>query len=96
MIFYDFKSSLPPQDCTARLQIAFGTEAPYLCTVRSTPNIQCENCSDLSYRLRPFAISSELRDEEPLCSPLDLRTTLLRCCESVFGLSRAIFVEILS
>lgn len=34
MIFYDFKSSLSPQDCYARLQNAFGTEAPHLSTVR--------------------------------------------------------------
>ncbi|XP_026760939.1 histone-lysine N-methyltransferase SETMAR-like [Galleria mellonella] len=34
MIFYDFKSSLSPQDCAARLQNAFGREAPCLSTVR--------------------------------------------------------------
>ncbi|GBP85933.1 hypothetical protein EVAR_55675_1 [Eumeta japonica] len=32
MIFYEFKSSLSPQDCT--VQIAFGREAPHLNTVR--------------------------------------------------------------
>lgn len=34
MIFYDFKSSLSPQECSARLQNAFGLEAPHLSTVR--------------------------------------------------------------
>ncbi|GBP36477.1 hypothetical protein EVAR_8310_1 [Eumeta japonica] len=34
MILYDFKSSLSPQDCAARLQNAFGREAPHLSTVR--------------------------------------------------------------
>lgn len=34
MIFYDFKSSLSPQECAARLQNAFGREAPWLSTVR--------------------------------------------------------------
>ncbi|GBP39549.1 Putative uncharacterized protein FLJ37770 [Eumeta japonica] len=34
MIFYVFKSSLSLQDCTARLQNAFGREAPRLSTVR--------------------------------------------------------------
>lgn len=34
MIFTNFKSSLTPQDCSARLQNAFVREAPYLNTVR--------------------------------------------------------------
>lgn len=34
MIFYDFKSSLSPHECSTRLQNAFGVEAPHLSTVR--------------------------------------------------------------
>ncbi|GBP66157.1 Histone-lysine N-methyltransferase SETMAR [Eumeta japonica] len=34
MIFYDFKSSLSPQDCTAYLWNGFGSEASHLGTVR--------------------------------------------------------------
>ncbi|GBP82434.1 Histone-lysine N-methyltransferase SETMAR [Eumeta japonica] len=34
LIVYDFKCSLYPKDCTARLQNAFGRETPHLSTVR--------------------------------------------------------------
>ncbi|GBP02728.1 hypothetical protein EVAR_66742_1 [Eumeta japonica] len=34
MIFYDFRSSLSPQDCPAHLQNAFGREVPRFSTVR--------------------------------------------------------------